>query len=73
VGVCVFIYIVIHNGTCNLIKTQRKEDMTNDKKWYVVNRFNGAVQVVVSESRMKAMEKGRSMFGSVALDLYAVN
>ena len=43
------------------------------KKWYVVNRFNGAVQVVVSESRMKAMEQGRSIFGQVALDLYAVN
>ena len=45
--------------------------MTNDKKWYVVNRFNGAVQVVVSPNRMKAMERGRSIFGSVALDLYA--
>ena len=47
--------------------------MTNDKKWYVVNRLNGAVQVVVSESRMKAMDKGRRIFGQVALDLYAVN
>ena len=46
--------------------------MNEAKKWYVVNRFNGAVQVVVSESRMKAMEQGRSIFGSVALDLYAV-
>lgn len=45
--------------------------MTKDKKWYVVNRFNGAVQVVVSPNRMKAMERGRSIFGSVALDLYA--
>ena len=46
--------------------------MTNDKKWYVVNRLNGAVQVVVSPNRMKAMERGRSIFGQVALDLYAV-
>ena len=41
------------------------------KKYFVVNRLNGAVEVVVSENRMKAMQKGRSIFGRVALDLYA--
>ena len=47
--------------------------MTNDnkKEYYVINRFNGAVQVVVSRNRYNAMEKGRSIFGNVALDLYA--
>jgi len=46
--------------------------MSKDKKWYVVNRFNGAVQVVVSPNRYDAMQKGRRVFGQVALDLYAV-
>ena len=46
--------------------------MTNDKKqYYVINRFNGAVQVVVSKSRYEAMEQGRAIFGRVPLDLYA--
>ena len=41
------------------------------KKYFVVNRLNGAVQVVVSKNRMRAMKRGRSIFGNVALDLYA--
>ena len=46
--------------------------MTNDnKQYYVVNRFNGAVQVVISQNRYEAMQKGREIFGQVALDLYA--
>tara|TARA_Y100000592_G_C5268108_1_gene220539 strand:+ start:95 stop:238 length:144 start_codon:yes stop_codon:yes gene_type:complete len=46
--------------------------MTNDKKeYYVINRFNGAVQVVISRNRYEAMQKGRDIFGNVALDLYA--
>ena len=45
--------------------------MNKSKMFYVINRFNGAVQVVVSESRMEAMRKGRAIFGKVPLDLYA--
>ena len=42
-----------------------------NKEYYVVNRFNGAVQVVISKTRYEAMQKDREIFGQVALDLYA--
>ena len=46
--------------------------MSNEnKEYYVVNRFNGAVQVVISKTSYEAMQKGRKIFGQVALDLYA--
>lgn len=46
--------------------------MNEDKKsYYVINRFNGAVTVVVSRNRYEAMREGRKFFGPVALDLYA--
>ena len=41
------------------------------KEYYVVNRFNGAVTVVISKGRYEAMRKGREVFGPVSLDLYA--
>jgi len=47
--------------------------MTNvidKKKYFVVNRFDGSVTVVVSRNRFRAMQKGRMYFGQVALDLY---
>lgn len=45
--------------------------MNNKKEYYVINRFSGAVQVVISRNRYRAMQKGREIFGNVALDLYA--
>ena len=45
--------------------------MKNLKEYYVINRFNGAVQIVLSKSRYDAMKQGRKYFGKVALDLYA--
>ena len=44
---------------------------TTKKEYVVINRFNGAVQVVYSRNRYNAMAKGRAIFGNVALDLYA--
>ena len=45
--------------------------MKNKREYYIVNRFSGAVQVVLSRSRYHAMQRGRMIFGNVALDLYA--
>ena len=45
--------------------------MNDKKEYYVINRFNGAVHIVVSRNRWKAMEEGRKFFGSIPLDLYA--
>jgi hypothetical protein len=46
--------------------------MTNNKNsYFVINRFNGAVQVVYSKNRWNAMKRGRQIFGNVPLDLYA--
>ena len=38
--------------------------MNEDKKsYYVINRFNGAVTVVVSRNRYEAINKGIKYFG----------
>ena len=41
------------------------------KEYFVVNALNGAVQVVISKSRYKAMEKAKKFFGNVPLHIYA--
>ena len=72
VGVCVFIYIVIHNSNCNQTnKGVIMNNNSNKKQYYVVNRLSGAVTVIMSSNRVRAMRKGRRHFGNVALDLYA--
>ena len=45
--------------------------MNDKKEYFVINRFNGAVTVVLSRNRWEAMREGRSYFGYVPLDLYA--
>ena len=47
------------------------KDKRRDKKYYVINRFNGAVRIVYSKTRHLAIIKGREIFGDVALDLYS--
>ena len=44
--------------------------MKNLKEYYVINRFNGAVHIVMSKNRYNAMQQGRKYFGRIALDLY---
>ena len=41
------------------------------KQYYIVNRLSGAVTVIMSSNRVRAMKRGRRHFGNVALDLYA--
>ena len=41
------------------------------KQYYIVNRLSGAVTVIMSSNRVRAMRRGRRHFGNVALDLYA--
>jgi hypothetical protein len=44
-----------------------------NNEYWVINRFNGAVTVVVSKNKWQAMAKGRRFFGQVALDLIRVH
>jgi len=41
------------------------------KKYHVINRFNGRVEVVYSKNRYTAMNKAKAMFGNIALELYS--
>ena len=40
-------------------------------EYFVINALNGAVQVIVSKSRYKAMQKAKKCFGNVPLHIYA--
>lgn len=42
------------------------------KEYYIINRFNGGVIVVMSRNRHRAMNKGRRFFGQIALDLIRI-
>ena len=40
-------------------------------EYFVINALNGAVQVVISKSRYKAVLKAKKYFGNVPLHVYA--
>ena len=40
-------------------------------EYFVINALNGAVQVVISKSKYRAVAKAKRIFGNVPLHIYA--
>jgi hypothetical protein len=54
-----------------ILNSLKMKGFTIMNEYFVINALNGAVQVVISKSKYRAVAKAKRIFGNVPLHIYA--